>query len=78
MTKKRNIWVTPHEEGWAVKREGAKKSTRVTQTKAEATKIAKVIAKNNEVELIVQRKDGVIQSKDSFGNDSDPPKDTEH
>lgn len=76
--KKKNIWVTPHNKGWAVKREGAKRSSRVTATKAEAIRVGRQLGKKSGVEVIVQRKDGVIQSKDSYGNDPCPPKDTEH
>jgi len=78
MPKKKNIWITPHKDGWAVKREGSKRSTEVTKTKQEAEKIRRNLGKIDCVEVITQRKDGVIQSKDSYGNDPNPPKDTEH
>jgi len=78
MTKKRNMWVTPHEDGWAVKREGGQKPSRVTPHKDDAVDIGRDIAKRDGTELIVQRRDGTIQSKDSFGKDPCPPKDTEH
>ena len=78
MGKKKNVWITPHKDGWAVKREGAKRSTNVTHTKQEAEKIGRNIGKKDGVEVITQRKDGTIQSKDSYGNDPNPPKDTEH
>jgi len=50
----------------------------VTTTKKEAEKIGRDLGKKDGVEVITQRKDGTIQSKDSFGNDPNPPKDTEH
>jgi len=78
MTKKKNIWITPHKDGWAIKREGSKRSTKVTETKKEAEKIGRDLGMKDGVEVITQRKDGVIQSKDSFGNDPNPPKDREH
>jgi hypothetical protein len=78
MARKKNVWVTPHDDGWAVRREGSQRASRVTPTKQEAEKIGREIAKNEGLELIVQRQDGTIQSKDSYGNDPFPPKDTEH
>ena len=78
MVKKNNVWITPHEGGWSVKREGAKRSSYVTKTKEEAEQIGRDLGRKDGVEVITQRKDGTIQSKDSFGNDPNPPKDTEH
>ena len=78
MGKNKNIWITPHRGGWAVKREGAKRSSNVTKTKQEAENIGRDLGRKDGVEVITQRKDGTIQSKDSYGNDPFPPKDTEH
>ena len=78
MNKKGNIWITPHKDGWAVKREKGQRSLAVTPTKQEAVKIGNEIGKKDGVDVITQRKDGVIQSHDSHGNDPNPPKDTEH
>ena len=78
MSRKKNIWITPQKNGWAVKREGSTRSSKVTKTKKEAEKFGRHLGKKDGVEVITQRKDGTIQSKDSFGNDPNPPKDTEH
>ena len=78
MTKKGNIWIVTHKDGWAVKREKAQRSIVVTPTKQEADKIGHQVGKNSRVNLITQRKDGTIQSHDSYGNDPNPPKDKEH
>jgi hypothetical protein len=75
---KQNVWVVRHPEGWAVKREGASRASFVTNTKQEAEQIGRAIAQNQHVELITQNRHGQIQSKDSFGPDSIPPRDTEH
>jgi hypothetical protein len=72
------IWISPHEDGWAVKRAGNDRPSRVTTTKAEAEKIGRDQAKNSGSELITQRRNGTIQSSDSFGHDPNPPKDKEH
>ena len=61
--------------GWAVKKEGATKASKVYDTKDEAIKHGTEIAKNQKTELYIHRKDGTIQNKNSFGNDPFPPKD---
>lgn len=73
----KNQWVVKKDDKWAVKGEGNKKATKVTDTQKEAIKVAKEIAKNQGSELIVQGKNGKIVSKDSYGNDPCPPKDKE-
>jgi len=78
MSKKPNVWISPRGDGWAVQREGSQRASVVTPTKAEAEKIGRGVAKEAGVELIVHKKDGTIGSKDSFGHDPNPPKDSEH
>lgn len=78
MSKKPNIWITPHKNGWAVKREGAKRSSVVKVTKQEAEKVGHELGKKEGVEVITQRSDGRIQSRESYGNDPYPPKDQKH
>jgi len=75
---KKNVHVVPHSKGWAVKREGNERATKVTKTKDEATRLAKEIAKKNKTELIIHGKDGKFIDKDSFGNDPHPPIDKKH
>lgn len=77
--KKPNICVTPHPDGgWQVKKEGNKRASSKSNVKVDAVKKAVNQGKREKVEVIVQRKDGTIQSKDSYGNDPNPPKDREH
>jgi len=52
--------------------------TAKTDTKADALKIGKEIAKNRQSELNILGKDGKIQNKNSYGNDPFPPKDQKH
>lgn len=75
---KKNVWVSPRPDGWAVQREGSDRASKVTPTKAEAEKAARDLGKQDKVEVIVQGRDGKIQSKDSYGHDPFPPRDTEH
>ena len=75
----KNQWVSPLPDGkWGVHGEGNSRYTKRFERKADAESFAKQIAKNQHSELIVQKRDGQIQSKDSFGNDPFPPRDTEH
>ena len=67
--------IVPHDDGWQVKRDGGKRASRVTDTKAEAERIGRQISRNQETELQVHRKDMTIERSDSHGNDPNPPKD---
>jgi len=78
MTKRRNVWVGPHTDGWAVRRESSDRASKVFPRKEDAQDFGRSMAQRDRVELIVQRRDGTIQSKDSYGRDPFPPRDTEH
>lgn len=73
MSEKRNQHVVVHPEGWAVKGAGAQRATQVFDRKSDAVDRAREIAQNQGTELIVHKKDGQIQSKDSHGKDPFPP-----
>jgi hypothetical protein len=77
-SSKPSVWVSPHPDGWQVQREGSTKPSRVVDTQREAIDIGKEQARNSGTELIVQRPNGQIRSKDSYGSDPNPPTDTEH
>jgi hypothetical protein len=64
--------------GWKVEGEGNSKATAITNTKAEAVKIADKIAENQKSETVIHGKDGQIQNSNSHGNDPCPPKDKKH
>jgi len=70
----KQVWVSPKGNSWKVKSTGVGKTAAITKTKAEAKEIATRIARNQDAELVVQRQDGTIQEKNSFGNDPFPPK----
>lgn len=72
-------WVSPRPNGkWAVQGAGNKRATKLFNTQKEATVLAISIAKNKQGEVIIQKKNGIIRSKDSYGNDPCPPRDKEH
>ena len=72
--EKNNIWVTPHGEYWAVKREGSLRAIRRFDTQSEATDWGRQRAKADKVELFVEGRDGKVRERDSYGRDPHPPK----
>lgn len=73
MSKKRDVHVVPHKDGWATKREGASRAGHVTPTQREAIEKAVPQAKREHVEVVIHRRDGTIRDSDSYGNDPAPP-----
>ncbi|MBO9378077.1 DUF2188 domain-containing protein [Sphingomonas histidinilytica] len=69
----KNQHVVPHEGGWAVKGAGNSRATSVHETQAQAIEAARNIARNQESELLIHRRNGQIRERDSFGNDPFPP-----
>ena len=63
-----DYYVLPHKNGWAVKKEKNKEVSQVFDTKDEAIDEAKRKAKENNSNLIIQDKDGKIQTKRSYNN----------
>ena len=74
----KNQWVSPRDNKWAVHGEGNQRDTKVFDTQKSAADYARNIAINQRSEVIIQGRDGKIRSKDSYGNDPCPPRDTEH
>ncbi len=75
---KKNQHVVPNGKDWAVKGAGNDKVTKIVDTQSEAIKIAREIAINQKSEVVIHRPDGTIRDKDSYGNDTNPPKDKKH
>ena len=60
--------VVPHEEGWAVKKEGADRATSVHSNKEEALEQGREVARTKEPsQLVVHKKDGTIQDTFAYG-----------
>jgi len=76
MSKRKRIWVSPDGKGgWKVKLQGAKKPIANFKNKVDAIQRAKSIARNAPLgQVIIQRKDGVIQTEYTYGEDPHPPK----
>ena len=56
------------------KREGGTRASNHAETKVEAVKLGKELAKNSGTEHVIHNKDGKIGEKNSYGNDPFPPK----
>lgn len=78
MTKKRDIHVLPHNDGWATKKEGAQRVGSTADTQRQAIERAREQAKREKVEVVIHRADGSIRDSDSYGNDPNPAKDKKH
>lgn len=72
---KKNQHVTPHSGGgFQVKGAGNSRATKIFDTQREAIAYGKGIAKNQQSELVIHNLKGRIREKNSYGNDSYPPK----
>jgi len=70
----KNQHVVPHGDDWAVRGAGNSRATSVHGTQAEAQAAARQIAINQQSEVVIHRPNGQIRDKDSYGNDTFPPK----
>jgi uncharacterized protein YdaT len=59
-TNSGRVHVVPSKDGWAVKKEGAKRASVVKSTKSSAVKAANNLG--NAVRIVVHKKDGTIQT----------------
>lgn len=73
--RKKAQHIVPCINGWGIRKEGSDRLTKILPTKKEAEEIGRRIAENQNTEIIIHRKDGVIHDRDSYGNDPYPPKD---
>ena len=71
---KKNQHVVPHGDDWAVKGAGNSKATKVVSTQAEAIKLAREIAINQESEMFIHGQNGQIRERNTYGDDPFPPK----
>ncbi|MFC2309105.1 MAG: DUF2188 domain-containing protein [Bacteroidota bacterium] len=70
----KNIHVVHNGDQWQVKQENAQRSSGNFNTQKEAIERAREIAINNGQEVIIHGLNGRIREKNSYGNDSYPPK----
>ena len=66
---------TYNEDGvWKSKVEGSSRAAHAGGTKAEQQAVGRGMAVDRKVEHVVTKLDGTIGAKNSYGNDSHPPK----
>ena len=75
MTRKSNHVVPSKTDGWAVKKSGAVKAPRNFGTKDEAVKYGRELSRHEKTELYIHKSNGMIQNRNSYGNDPNPPRD---
>ncbi|HEX8832391.1 MAG TPA: DUF2188 domain-containing protein [Longimicrobium sp.] len=71
---KKTQHVVPQNGGWAVRREGDSKASRVFEKQTDAISHARDEARKAGGELVIHGRDGRIREKNSYGRDSFPPK----
>ncbi len=66
--------VVPRQDGWAVKKSGASRASKVFDTQEEAIKYGRNQTEKESGVLYVHRRDGTIRDRDSYDRDTNPPK----
>ncbi len=74
----KNQHVVPHCGKWAVKGAGSKRASKILDNQQEAIDLARKIARNQGVDVVIHGRDGIIRDKDSYGSDPFPPRDAKH
>jgi hypothetical protein len=73
MSNTRHVVPNP-DGGWDSKKGGAERASKHFETKQDAVDYSRELSKKQKTELVIHKKDGTIQKKDSHGNDNFPPK----
>jgi len=73
MSNTRHVVPNP-EGGWDSKKGGAERASKHFDKKQDAVDYSRELSKKQKTELVIHKKDGKIQRKDSHGNDNFPPK----
>ena len=70
-TKRSRTWhqhVVPHEDGWAVRREGNQKITSKHRKQSTAIRKAKTLAKKYKADVIIHKASGGIRERINYSN----------
>ncbi|MFZ4526062.1 MAG: DUF2188 domain-containing protein [Chlorobium sp.] len=70
-----NQHVVPKDDRWAVRKQGAMRSTKVFSNQREAINFARDVARKQSGELFIHKADGTIHERRSYGNNPSPPPD---
>ncbi len=76
MTKKKtkSIHVIPHNDGWAIREEGAHRVKSVHYTQRDAIDAARKIARGEEGEVLIHARNGRIRNRNRYGSGPLPPR----
>jgi hypothetical protein len=66
---KGDVHVVPSDRGWRVEVEGTARARSTHTTQAEAATAAREIARRNESELLIHRRNGTIRDRSTHGRD---------
>lgn len=66
--------VVPRNGGWAVRKAGSERVTKNFNTRNEAIREARKIAKNQATEVYIHERNGRIKKRVPYGNNLHPPK----
>ena len=66
--------VVRHRNGWALKKGGATRATKVFSTQNAAFNFGRTVSINQRAELFVHGRNGRIRMRNSYGSDSFPPR----
>jgi hypothetical protein len=72
MARKDEVHVLPCDEGWSVELEGSSRTFSKHRTQAAAVKAGRDIARKNEAELLIHRRDGKIRDRRAYGAVTSP------
>jgi Uncharacterized protein conserved in bacteria (DUF2188) len=62
----KNIWISPIKNNWVIRRAKSNRPFRVVNSKIDAIKIGRKLAKNNKVILLIQNKNGQISQVNNY------------
>lgn len=72
--RKGAVFVSPTGNMWKVQTSGTSKAAGVFTNKILAKEKGRQVAMNHRTELIIQKKDGKIEMRNSYGSDPFPPR----
>jgi hypothetical protein len=72
--KKTTQHVVRHQNGWALKKGGSQRATKVFPTQSQAIDYGKTVSQNQGAEFFIHGRNGRIRERNSYGNDPYPPR----
>lgn len=64
--EKRSNHVIPSSAGWAVRKFGAERASKIFDTKAKAVQYGRELSKSEQTELYIHKNNGMIQNRNSY------------